>query len=263
MERMEEETLVDSLLIEEPDDLTCTLFDQPEEDSLFSLLNLEEKRAGEIETLKFLAKQGEETAIYGLGVAYMEGKGIEQDFAEASYWFEKSKDASSKMYLAYIHEQEGNAALAMEYNLQGAEAKEDVYNVRGMCYYSMTVEMLKSDIEKAELYFRNMLECQNSEALQEEIPSIAYMLGLKYLIIKNYEKAVTWSRFSLRYDSNNQDARDVLKEALAALSVNQMEREVKTEMKTGTENTADIERKEEKSQRKGGFFSSLFGKKKS
>lgn len=256
MKKIDEETLIDALLEENPDSFTHLLYEQPEEDSLFDILELEEKHSNDIETLKFFARQGEETAIYELGACYMEGKGVEQDFAEACYWFEKSNDAASKMYIAHIHEREKENALALEYYEQAVKAREDAHNVRGLCYYALVGETLKVDVTKAEMYFYKMLECRLSEALKEEISSLSYMLALNYLLKENYEKAIHWLRFCLRYDRNDTEAREALKVAIARS-------EKAEEMKRTTEKLKEQKPEDNTGKtKKEGFFAALFGKKK-
>ena len=66
--------------------------EQEQDESLMDLLGLEDDSEN-IELMKGAAEQGKEEGILNLGIAYLHGKGVEQDFAEACYWFEQSRDA--------------------------------------------------------------------------------------------------------------------------------------------------------------------------
>ena len=75
--------------------------EQEQDDSLMDLLGLEDDSEN-IELMKGAAEQGKEEGILNLGIAYLHGKGVEQDFAEACYWFEQSRDAMAMVQIAEI-----------------------------------------------------------------------------------------------------------------------------------------------------------------
>lgn len=99
--------------------------EQEQDESLMDLLGLEDDSEN-IELMKGAAEQGKEEGILNLGIAYLHGKGVEQDFAEACYWFEQSRDAMAMVQIAEIYDKEGSKELAVEYYRRAVDRKSVV-----------------------------------------------------------------------------------------------------------------------------------------
>lgn len=186
MKANDNETLLDSV--------------QEEEVSLFEELGFEDKTK-DIEIIKSMAERGDKDAMMIVGNHYLDGDGVEQDFAEACYWYEKSEDAHGMIKIAAIHEQEGNKELAQEYYQRAIDAptdKEGRFRADGCI--SRAIATMKNNPNQAEEYLKQAIAFGVSEESLGLIGRIAGILQTLFFSEKAYDKMVFWGTLALSGD---------------------------------------------------------------
>lgn len=170
---------------------------QEQDESLMDLLGIEDD-SEDIELMKGAAEHGKEEGILKLGMAYLHGQGVEQDFAEACYWFEQSKDAMAMVQIAQIHDKEGNEELAMEYYRRAVSAPEDRFGgFRASACINLALKLCAEDPEEADRYLRQAADFGVPEDCREMEYKLAGILGRVFVKLGNLEKALEWFRFSV------------------------------------------------------------------
>lgn len=170
--------------------------EQEQDESLMDLLGLEDDSEN-IELMKGAAEQGKEEGILNLGIAYLHGKGVEQDFAEACYWFEQSRDAMAMVQIAEIYDKEGSKELAVEYYRRAVSAPEDRFGgFRASACINLALKLCAEDPEEADRYLRQAADLGVPEDYQQIACKLAGILGGVFAKQENLEKALEWLRFS-------------------------------------------------------------------
>ena len=157
------------------------------------------------ETKKEKAEQGDPEAQYYVANAYLDGKLVGQDIAEAVKWLEKaagSENADAAYRLARMYDTgdagEKNTEKALAYYLQAAEAgKASAYERLG--YHYLYGDGVEQDIEKAADFYRQASEIDHSY-------SAYFPIGQWYEDAQNMEKAMEWYQKGI--DNGDVECRD-------------------------------------------------------
>lgn len=189
----------------------------PEED-LFRLLGLKEEEPDKLEALKEAAQAGDTDAMMALGKIYTEGDGVEEDFAEACYWYEKSEDATGFWRIGSAYKDMENMELAEEYYHKAVEAKTDKYETgRFWGYTDLTLICLGRNPYEAEKYLNEASSfTEVPEEMYDVLYTFAYMLALVLEKKGDKAKAISWYEFAL--DTKDQEKAEEIGHHLLVLA---------------------------------------------
>lgn len=198
MDWEKDETLVDGR--EEEENLT----DGQEED-LFQMLGMEKEGDESLKAAKRMAEKGEVPAMLSLGSRYMEGRGVEQDFAESCYWYEKSNDAAGFFRIGFQYEQEGELELAKDYYVRAAKAESDYFGTDCVqACIKLAVLYLKEEPEMASTYLAEAVETGIPADLEETICQLSGVLGRQLASENKTEGAIRWLSYALKGGKNQE-----------------------------------------------------------
>lgn len=195
----------------------------PEED-LFHLLGLKEE-PDKLEAVKEAAQAGDTDAMMSLGKMYAEGDGVEEDFAEASYWYEKSEDATGFWRIGKQYQDMESLDLAEEYYHKAIEAKTDKFGTgRFWSYVQLTMIYFDKDPYEAEEYLEEASEFADiSEEIADVVYTMAHMMAIIFEQKKEEAKAIYWYEYSL--DMKDQEKAEEIGNRLLLLAVGAMAKE--------------------------------------
>lgn len=196
----------------------------PEED-LFHLLGLKEEEPDKLEAVKEAAQAGDTDAMMSLGKMYAEGDGVEEDFVEASYWYEKSEDATGFWRIGKQYQDMESLDLAEEYYQKAIEAKTDKFgDGRFWSYVQLTMIYLDKDPYEAEEYLEEASEFADiSEEIADVVYTMAHMMAIIFEQKKEEAKAIYWYEYSL--DMKDQEKAEEIGNRLLLLAVGAMAKE--------------------------------------
>ncbi len=141
-----------------------------------------------------LAEQGDASAQYKVGLAYVKGEGGPQDFAEGTKWFRKAAEQgySNAQDALGIGYQSGygvskNIAEAVKwFRKAAAQGNPSAQNNLGLLYQSG--QGIPQDFTEAINWFRKAAEQGNAAAQN----NLAFMYGRGQGVTKDYAKALAW-----------------------------------------------------------------------
>ena len=192
----DDEILMDQMLMDTP----------VEEEDLFHLLGLKEEEPDKLEAVKEAAQAGDTDAMMALGKMYAEGDGVEEDFAEACYWYEKSEDATGFWRIGKQYHDMESLDLAEEYYHKAIEAKTDKFgNGRYWSYVQLTLISMDRDPYEAEKYLEEASEfAEASEELFDVVYTLSYMVALVFEKKGDKVKAMDWYEYALSTQDQEQ-----------------------------------------------------------
>ena len=157
------------------------------------------------------ALEGEEqiyiaAAMYDIAYIYFSGQGVEQDYAKALEWFEKSADlgySAAMNGIGYMyHYGEGveqDFTKALEWLEKSADLGDSTAMINIASMYE-NGEGVEQDFTKAIEWYEKSADLDNTDAMGS--------LGIYYLATQKYAKALGW--FEKAADLGNADAMDVI-----------------------------------------------------
>lgn len=189
----------------------------PEED-LFHLLGLKEEEPDKLEAVREAAQAGDTDAMMSLGKMYAEGDGVEEDFAEASYWYEKSEDATGFWRIGKQYQDMESLDLAEEYYQKAIEAKTDKFGTgRFWSYVQLTLICLGRNPYEAEDYLEEAGKFNEvPEDMYDVLYTFSYMLALMFEKTGDERKAMDWYEIAL--DTKDQEKAEEVENHLLVLA---------------------------------------------